>query len=158
MVNVTAHGMERKGFEDESDDPPVRALSFAEAQALGAKHPAASPWRVVWTQLAVGGAAAVLAGWVAGEMAVLWSALYGTATAVVPGVLMARAMTSRFTSTSPGVSGVSVMMWSLVKIGFSVLMLLIAPKVIQPLSWPALLAALVLCLQVYWFALLWRGR
>jgi ATP synthase protein I len=50
------------------------------------------------------------------------------------------------------------MFWSLVKIGVSVLMLVLAPRVVQPLSWPALLAALVLCIQVYWLALLWRGR
>ncbi len=158
MANVTVHGMERKGFEDESDDPPVRALSFDEAQALRARHPSASPWRVVRTQVLIGGAVAVLAGLVTGMVSVFWSALYGAATAVVPGALMARGMTSRFTSISPGVSGVSVMFWSLVKIGFSVLMLLIAPRLIQPLSWPALLAALVLCVQVYWLALLWRGR
>ena len=36
--------------------------------------------------------------------------------------------------------------------------LMLAPKLIQPLSWPALLVALVLCMQVYWLALLWRGR
>jgi ATP synthase protein I len=29
---------------------------------------------------------------------------------------------------------------------------------VQPLSWPALLVAMVLCMKVYWFALLWRGR
>jgi len=29
---------------------------------------------------------------------------------------------------------------------------------VQPLSWPALLVALVLCIKVYWLALLWRGR
>ena len=31
-------------------------------------------------------------------------------------------------------------------------------KLVRPLSWPALLAALAACLSVYWFALLWRGR
>jgi hypothetical protein len=29
---------------------------------------------------------------------------------------------------------------------------------VQPLDWVALLVALVLGLQVYWLALLWRGR
>jgi ATP synthase protein I len=37
-------------------------------------------------------------------------------------------------------------------------MLMLAPRLVQSLSWPALLATLVLCMQVYWFALLWRGR
>lgn len=158
MADANVQGRVHKTFDDEPDDPPVRALSFEEAQVLRAKNPGVSPWRVVGTQVAVGGATAVLAGLFTGAAPAFWSALYGTATAVVPGALMARGMTSRFTSISPGVSGVSVMFWSLVKIGVSVLMLLIAPRLIQPLSWPALLAALVLCVQVYWLALLWRGR
>jgi ATP synthase protein I len=29
---------------------------------------------------------------------------------------------------------------------------------VQPLSWPALLTAMVLCMQTYWLALLWRKR
>jgi ATP synthase protein I len=48
------------------------------------------------------------------------------------------------------------MLWEMVKIGVSVLMLVLAPKIVQPLSWPALLVALVLCMQVYLLALLWR--
>jgi ATP synthase protein I len=48
------------------------------------------------------------------------------------------------------------MLWELVKIAVSVLMLALAPKIIQPLSWPALLASLVVCLNVYLLALLWR--
>jgi ATP synthase protein I len=27
---------------------------------------------------------------------------------------------------------------------------------VQPLSWPALLVGLVVCLKMYWVALLWR--
>jgi ATP synthase protein I len=71
---------------------------------------------------------------------------------------MARGMTSRLSSTSPGTSAVSFMLWEMMKIGVSVAMLMLAPKLVQPLSWPALLVALVLCIKVYWLALLWRGR
>jgi ATP synthase protein I len=28
--------------------------------------------------------------------------------------------------------------------------------VVEPLSWPALLVGLVVCIKVYWWALLWR--
>ena len=89
---------------------------------------------------------------------VFWSALYGAAVVVVPGALMARGMTSPLTSVSPGASAVSVMLWSMVKIGVSVAMLMLAPRVVPGLSWPALLVALVLCIKVYWVALSWRGR
>lgn len=158
MTERPANGLARRGFEDELDDPPVRALTREEAQALRARIPGVSPWRVVATQLGVGTAVALLAWWVSGAAHVLGSALYGTAAAVVPGALLARGVTRKLPGVSPIASGVSVMSWSLVKIGVSVLMLVLAPKVVQPLSWPALLVALVLCIQVYWLALLWRGR
>ena len=57
---------------------------------------------------------------------------------------------------SPGASAVSFMLWEAVKIGVSVTMLVLAPRLVQPLSWPALLVGLVLCMKVYWLALLWR--
>jgi ATP synthase protein I len=50
------------------------------------------------------------------------------------------------------------MLWEMVKIAVSVVMLMLAPKLVQNLSWPALLATLVLCIKVYWLALLWRGQ
>jgi ATP synthase protein I len=59
---------------------------------------------------------------------------------------------------SPGSGAVSFMLWESVKIAVTVLMLMLAPKIVQPLNWPALLVALVLCLQVYWVALSWRVR
>jgi ATP synthase protein I len=106
----------------------------------------------------VGGVVAVLAWLVSGERVVFASALYGAAVVVVPGALMARGMTSRLSSMSPGHSAVSFMLWEMVKIAVSVLMLVLAPKLVQPLSWPALLVGLVLCIKVYWLALSWRGR
>jgi ATP synthase protein I len=35
-------------------------------------------------------------------------------------------------------------------------MLVLAPRIVPGLLWPALLASMVLCMQSYWFALLWR--
>ena len=84
------------------------------------------------------------------------SALYGAAVVVVPGAVLARGMSSRISSMSPGASAVSFMLWESVKIVVSVLMLMLAPKIVQPLSWPALLASLVVCMNVYLLALLWR--
>lgn len=158
MGSRHADRMLRNGFDDEEDDKPVVALTREQAGLLRANNPMASPWRVIRTQLVVGAVVALLAGWLSGTTQVVWSALYGTATAVIPGALMARGMTRGVSGVSPVASGAGVMFWSLVKIGVSVLMLVLAPRLVQPLSWPALLVALVLCIQVYWFALLWRGR
>jgi ATP synthase protein I len=143
---------------DREGAPPWRRLSREEAQALLAKDPPVSPWRVVAVQSAAGVVVALVAALVAGNEGVGTSALYGAATVVLPGALMARGMTSRLTSRSPGASAFGFMFWELVKIVVSVAMLAVAPKLVQPLSWPALLAGLVVCMKVYWFALLWRGR
>lgn len=146
------------GWDDEADEAPPKPLTRAQAQALRAKNPSISPWRVVAVQAAVGVVVAVLAWLVTGKPEVAWSALYGAAAVVVPAALMARGMTSRLSSMSPGVSAVSFMSWEFVKIGVSVAMLMLAPRIVQPLSWPALLVALVLCIKVYWIALYWRAR
>lgn len=144
--------------EDEAQAPAFKALTREEAQALRDKNPPLSPWRVIVVQAGVGTVVALLAALFAGRQEVGWSLLYGAATVVVPGALMARGMTSRLSGVSLGASAVSFMLWEMVKIGVSVAMLVLAPKLVQSLSWPALLVGLVLCMKVYWVALLWRGR
>jgi ATP synthase protein I len=37
-------------------------------------------------------------------------------------------------------------------------MLLAAPRVVPGLSWPALLVAMVVCMKMNWWALLWRRK
>jgi ATP synthase protein I len=147
-----------EGDADEAAASNFKPLTREEAQALRAREPSLSPWRVVAMQVGFGAVAALLAALVTGRQAVAWSALYGAAAVVVPGALMARGMTSRLSSLTPGSSAVSFMLWESVKIAVSVAMLVLAPRLVQPLSWPAMLVTMVLCMQVYWLALLWRGR
>ncbi|MGZ5274360.1 MAG: ATP synthase subunit I [Caldimonas sp.] len=144
--------------DDFDDEPPVRRLSRAEAEALRRREPALSPWHVVLAQVVVGVAVAALLRLVTGLDGVAVSALYGAAVVAVPGALMARGATSPLSTISPLTSTVSMLGWELVKIVVSVVMLAIAPRVVPGLSWPAMLATLALCMQTYWFALLWRGR
>ena len=117
-----------------------------------------SPWRVITVQVVVGVVAALIGWLITGQSAVMWSMLYGAAAVVVPGALMARGMTSKLTSSAAGASAVSFMLWEFVKIGVSVAMLIVAGKIVQPLVWPALLVGMVVCMKVYWVALLWRRR
>ena len=156
---------QQNAWEDDAEDEHAggagqafKPLTRAEAQALRAKNPPVSPWRVVAMQVVVGGVVAALAWLLTRRSEVAWSSLYGTAAVVLPGALMARGMTSKFSSMSPGSSAVGFMVWEMVKIGVSVVMLALANRIVQPLSWPALLVGLVLCMKVYWVALLWRGR
>jgi ATP synthase protein I len=158
MKTAMPERLDHGRWVDEVDEPPPQPLTRDQAQALRAKEPSVSPWRVVAAQVAVGLVVAALAGFVTGKVEVAWSALYGAATVVVPGALLARGMTSALTSVSPGVSAVSFMSWELVKIGASVGMLVLATRIVQPLSWPALLVGVVVCIKVYWLALAWRRR
>ncbi len=135
-----------------------KRLSREEAAALRAQEPPVSPWRVIAVQAGVGVVAALLGWLVTGRTDVGWSMLYGAATVVLPGALMARGMTSKLSSMAPGASAVSFMFWEMVKIGASLAMLVIAGRIVQPLVWPALLVGLVVCMKVYWVALLWRRR
>jgi ATP synthase protein I len=152
-------------WDDEPDEEgrrPFKRWTRQEVQALfgpGVNNPhAVSPWRVVAVQIAVGLAVALVLGLVTSRVEVLWSALYGAGVVVVPGALMARGMTSALSNVSPVGSAVSFMLWQAVKIGVSVLLLVLAVRIVQPLSWPALLAGLVVCIKVYWVALAWRRR
>jgi len=144
--------------EAEAKDAAFKVLSRSEAQALRVKNPSLSPWWVVAAQAVCGVSGAALAGGLTGSSAVAMSALFGAAVVVVPGSLMARGMTSRMSSLSAGVGVVSFMSWEFAKIGSSVAMLLLAPKIVQPLSWPALLVTMLVCMQMYWLALVWRRR
>jgi ATP synthase protein I len=144
--------------EDGASKSSFKRLSREEAAVLRAQEPPVSPWRVIAVQAVVGVVAALIGWAVTGRSAVAWSMLYGAATVVVPGALMARGMTSKLSSMAPGASAVSFMLWEFVKIGVSLAMLVVAGKIVQPLVWPALLVAMVVCMKVYWVALLWRRR
>jgi ATP synthase protein I len=146
--------------EEESDfgaaKQPFKSLTREQAQALRAKDPPVSPWWVIAAQVVVAVVVALLSWAFTGRVEVFWSALYGAGVVVVPGALMARGMTSALSSMSPGASAMSFMLWEFAKIGASVVLLMLAPKLVSPLSWPALLVSLVVCMKVYWLALLWR--
>jgi ATP synthase protein I len=144
-----------EGDECADADVAVKPVTRLEAQDLRRRKGGPSPWRVVAAQAAVGAAVALIVALATDRQAAGWSALYGAAAVVLPGALMARGMTSRLTSLSPGISAGSFMGWESIKVAVSVSMLVVAPRIVWALNWPALLAGLVLCMQVYWLALLW---
>jgi ATP synthase protein I len=146
-----------RAYQDDPEESPPRRWTRAEVDALRRAEPVLSPWRVIAAQLALGLVVAVAVWLVAGRAAGV-SALYGAAVVALPGALMARGATSRLSSISPVVSAVSMLWWGFVKMGAAIVMLVLAPRIVEGLVWPAMLGAMVLCMQTYWFALLWRGR
>ena len=160
MNQLVSHGLKREfvkaNWEDADEEQPVRTLSRAQALSLRQSLTWFSPWRVIAVQALVGMLCAGVAAALMGSATGFWSALYGAASVVVPNILLARGMTKSTSSAMALASG--FMFWEMLKIGAAIAMLVIAAKVVPNLSWPALLAAMVVCMKVNWFALLWRGR
>ncbi|OIQ68561.1 F0F1 ATP synthase subunit I [mine drainage metagenome] len=146
-------------WQDEPEAPAAPALSRAEAQDLLLRKPQISVWRVVGLQVAVGLIVALVSWLVAGgKMSVALSALYGAAIIVVPSALFAGGIQVWLSRLQPGIAVYGFAFGELLKIALTVGLLLLAPRVVQPLNWPAMLVALVLTLQVYWIALILRGK
>lgn len=144
--------------DDGLDAEPWKPLTAAEAQALRARQPSLVPSRVLRVQVWVGGGIALLAWLLTGRLHVAASALYGAAAVVLPAAVMVGGLARPLPQAVPALGALRVLAWEAVKLLLAVGMLAVAPRLVQPLSWPALLVAMVACLKVYWLALLWRGR
>jgi ATP synthase protein I len=160
MPDTIEQGAQRFRRSSEADmgleERPFKTLSREEAQVLRARLPQVSPWRVVAMQAVVGLVCGAVAGWITGRSGVAWSALYGAACVVLPSALLARGMTRKVHRQAAVAAAFGFMFWELVKIGVAVAMLAAAPRVVPELNWPALLVAMLVCVKVNWWALLWR--
>ncbi|MFZ5525082.1 MAG: ATP synthase subunit I [Pseudomonadota bacterium] len=128
-------------------------LTRDEAQALIAKSPSLSPWRVIALQALIGVVVAVIWGGLSRNLPSFTSALYGAAVVVVPGALMVRGVFGRGSGRSLG----GLLFWEIVKLLLVLALLALAPKWVPSLDWAALLVTLVLCLKVNGLVLLWQG-
>ena len=142
-------------YEDERE-PTWHRLTREEAEALRARSSAVSPWRVVRAQAVAGLGCAIFAWLLTRTGSVFWSAIYGSAAVVLPSALLARGMTRG--TRGPVATAVGFMFWESLKMGVAIAMLVVAVRVVPHLSWPALLATMVVCIKINWLALLWRGR
>lgn len=142
---------------DANEKAPFKTLTRQEAQVLRSRIPTTSPWKVIGAQAAVGATCAALLWAVTQRTDLAASALYGAATAVLPGAVLARGMTRR-TSSNPAAAAIGFMFWEMVKIALAVAMLMSAVRLVPGLSWPALLGTMVVCMKVSWLAMLWQRR
>ena len=145
-----------EGWADEARQEGVKPWSRQEAEAFGKSNPSSSPWRVVVAQAAVGLLCGAVVWALTQRVEAALSALYGAAAVVLPSALLARGMTRG--TRNPVAAAAGFMFWEMLKIGVAITMLVIAVRVVPNLSWPALLATMVVCIKVNWVALLWRGR
>ena len=87
-----------------------KPLTKQEAEALRARHPPLSPWRVVTAQAVAGVVCAALVWGLTGKGGVVWSVLYGAAAIVVPSALLAGGIRS-FPATNPGTAVFGFLLW-----------------------------------------------
>ena len=141
------------GLEVEDFKP----LTAQEAQALRERDPALSPWWIVGMQCVAGLSVALVAWGVSGAVAA-WSAAYGALAVIIPAALFARGLMSRFSSLHAATASFGFFLWEAVKLAVSIAMIAAAPRLIENLSWLALLVGLVVTLKMYWLALLMRPK
>jgi len=129
--------------QQEVESPPWTA---EQVQRWRQSHPTFSVWRVLMAQVLV-------AVFFAGSLWLSW--MYGAMTVVVPAALFARGLTSRTASVNAMTAALGLMVWQGVKWMMAVMFLVLAPRIVPELSWPAMLAGLVVTMKVYWLALIW---
>jgi ATP synthase protein I len=144
--------------EDQGDD--FRPLTPEQARQWRSQFPQESVWRHIGIQGLVG-AAVVLAAYlfeIANSRAGLaLSALYGVLVVIVPALVCARGLGSRFGGRSVGASVAKFFIWEFAKVALSVAMLISAPRCLaDQLSWPALMLGLVFTFKGFWAYVVWR--
>jgi ATP synthase protein I len=143
---------------DVDEEPPFTPLTADQARRLREEQPQVSPWWVVAGQVGVGLVTALAAWALTGRQNVAWSAGYGAMAVVLPTAIFARGLGRRSRAASPTGVVARLFLWEMVKIALSVAMLAAAPRLVEALSWPALLVGLVLAMKVYWVALIMATR
>ena len=147
------------GFDADGAGPEdFKRLTAQEAQALRESDPALSPWWVVGMQCVAGFATALVVWGVSGDVSVALSAAYGALAVIIPAALFARGLMSRFSSLHAATASFGFFLWEAVKLAVSIAMIAAAPRLIENLSWLALLVGLVVTLKMYWLALLMRPK
>ena len=144
--------------EEPEEASPVQPLSAEEVRRVREQNPPLSPWRVVAGQAGVGLVAALLAWVFTGKQNVGWSVGYGALAVLLPAAVFARGLTGRLASLNAGTAAAGLLVWEMVKVALTLAMLLVAPRLVAGLSWPALLVGLVLAMKVYWVALAFAPR
>src|SRR5205823_428141 len=90
VIRAMTDTLDRGRDADAVDEWPFKTLTPEEAQALRAKLPMLSPWRVVAAQAVAGVLCCAVVWAITRRGSAAWSALYGAAAVVLPGMLLAR--------------------------------------------------------------------
>jgi ATP synthase protein I len=142
------------GLEDSAEEE-FHTFSAEEAQAWRQNQPKLSVWWVLVAQLLTALVLAIAVFLWFGQWSLFVSLIYGALSVVLPAALFARGLKSRAASVNAFTAALSFAVWQGVKMALTVLLMVLAPRLIEDLSWPALLAGLIVTMKVYWLALIW---
>lgn len=143
----------RSDFATEREEDVTTPLSAEEARQWRLDHPRECLGCVLGVQVAIGMVAALLMGIFGTRSTWGWSAAFGCLAVVVPTVFFLRRARRR--AAWAGSALLNLLLSELVKIVLTVMLLLLAPRVVPDLSWLALLVGLIVTLQAYWVGLMW---
>ena len=154
-----------KDLINEQEVDNFRPLTPQQADIWRSQHPQVSVWQVLrvqcWVSLVVVSIAYGLE--VVIDVSGLWlSAMYGSLVVVLPGLVCARGLGSKFGGNSVAASVAKFFVWEFSKVALSVSMLVIAPRLlVHELNWPSLMVGLVFTFKGFWVFVVWqqcRGR
>jgi ATP synthase protein I len=141
---------------DEAQDEGFKPLTREEVQKIRESSPLVSLWGVLAGQAGVGVLAALAAWVLTGQPRMGWSAGYGALAVVIPAAIFARGLSRQKSATHGNAALTGFFVWEMVKIALTVAMLVAAPRLVEELSWLALLAGFVVTMKVYWAAMWFR--
>ena len=144
-------------FELDDEPDEIVPLTAEQVRQVKAANPSISPWWVVLGQMVVGGLT-VLVAWMLFGGLIAKSVSWGVLAVVLPAALFARGLTGQFARANPGAAVLSFFVWELVKILVTVGVLLTAHRLVDGLSWPAMLVGLIITIKVYWLALAFKRK
>ncbi|RMX08403.1 ATP synthase subunit I [Corticibacter populi] len=139
------------GDEEQDDEAHPAPLDARQAAAWRSRHRAVSPSRVLLWQCMAGWLAVMLTWSLAESSAAPLSVAYGVLAIVLPAFPFAMAIVR-------GHSLAALVVWEFVKLMLSVMLLLLAPVVLGEVVWLALLAGVIVTINMYWIAPLWLAR
>ncbi|MSQ65353.1 MAG: ATP synthase subunit I [Limnohabitans sp.] len=139
------------------DDSPLewRQLSAEEAALLRQTQPPGISIRQVMLLQFAAGLSGTLLLWALASTTLALSWAYGSLTCILPNLVFARGVTRPWTGHNAVTSTAGFFLWELVKWALALAMMLLAPRLLNPLNWLGLLLGCFMTFKVQWLVMAW---
>jgi len=142
-------------WQDEPEEE-FNSLSAEQARQWRLRQAPSSGWHSLAWQIGMGLVTGAGIGLVWQSEVLARSAAYGMFAVVLPQALLLRGMAGVQGRWSPGALLLRFFVWEMVKIALTVAILFSAVRVLGEMSWPALMAGLVVTMKANWLVLALR--